>query len=538
MGGLLGLLCNTGCSDESGDSSTMNSADVVDEHGVVTPLVCPGAKGCERSAGRELRAGVGKARITPTVETWDDADGDGVWSAGEEFDDVNGNGSWDGVWMAGFGNGRAATGAHDEQWARAVVFEQGDVSIGLVALDLIGLFHGDVVEIRKMASEADLGLDHILVATTHQHEGQDTMGLWGPSFGQSGYSPEYAAFVRERAVEALQQAIDTRREADIRLGTAEAPELLNDTRLPDVRDQSITSLQLRDAQSDEVFGTVVIWGNHPEALGSGNTLLTSDYPHFLREEMESQWPGSTAVFFSGILGGLTTTIGIVGCPDANGEETCPQGTFERAEYVGVGAARAAIDSLQGENGRDVEVDELGFRRHPFFLTTSNAGFALMFLSGLVPRSLYTPEGVAYAAEDVADLDLDDVLEGRAVIATEVDALAIGEVEIVTIPGELYAELWLAKSDGASYVEHPENGDFPDAPAQPPIQALMPAGATRVIINNANDALGYIIPKPQWDEAAPHAYSEDGQYGEGNSLGPQTAPSIVEAVEEMYQMTAR
>ena len=50
---------------------------------------------------------------------------------------------------------------------------------------------------------------------------------------------------------------------------------------------------------------------------------------------------------------------------------------------------------------------------------------------------------------------------------------------------------------------------------------------------ANDQIGYIIPKSQWDEKAPYTYN-DKPYGEENSLGPQTAPLIHDALSSLLR----
>jgi hypothetical protein len=48
---------------------------------------------------------------------------------------------------------------------------------------------------------------------------------------------------------------------------------------------------------------------------------------------------------------------------------------------------------------------------------------------------------------------------------------------------------------------------------------------------ANDELGYIIPKRQWDKVAPYCYgNETGQYGEINSCGAQVAPILMTALK--------
>ncbi len=43
-----------------------------------------------------------------------------------------------------------------------------------MSLDVVGFFYDDIVRIRDMVS--DLDVDYVLVASTHTHEGPDTMG--------------------------------------------------------------------------------------------------------------------------------------------------------------------------------------------------------------------------------------------------------------------------------------------------------------------------------------------------------------------------
>jgi hypothetical protein len=57
----------------------------------------------------------------------------------------------------------------------------------------------------------------------------------------------------------------------------------------------------------------------------------------------------------------------------------------------------------------------------------------------------------------------------------------------------------------------------------------------MMIGLANDELGYIIPKRQWDEQAPFCYGrKKAQYGEVNSLGPDTAPILCGAFKELVR----
>jgi hypothetical protein len=486
----------------------MDSAVLADARGIATPLVCPGARGCETAGGDVLRVGAAARVITP------------------DFD----NGP---VYLAGFDIGRQATGVHDDIEVRAIVLERGELRVGLVVADTIGLFHPEVMTLRREAAARGLDLDDVALIATHNHETKDTVGLWGPTAGESGYDVAYMAFLQAQAADALSEAVDGLEPARMVVATADALELVNDTREPHVLDGTVYGLEFIRADGSAV-ADVVVWGNHPEALGGDNTLVTSDYPHWVRSEVEARRPGTTAVFLPGLLGGLTTSIGLNVCPDADGVDTCPQGTFERAEKTGVVVAErivAAFDAAIAA-GAVQAAPALSSRRLPVMLTPRTVTLSLAFQVGLVSRPLFdTATGEPLDDANVPFLSLDDFVGGTLQIDSEVAALGIGDVEVTLVPGELYSELWLVDVDGGPLLERPEGADFPDAVAEVPLLSVPRSAKTRIVVNQANDAVGYLIPHTQWDTEAPRAYG--GQYGEQNSLGPTAAGEVVSGVHRLY-----
>ena len=76
------------------------------------------------------------------------------------------------------------------------------------------------------------------------------------------------------------------------------------------------------------------------------------------------------------------------------------------------------------------------------------------------------------------------------------------------------------------IETPEGQDYNiDVIESPPLREFMP-GTYKFVIGLANDEIGYIIPKSEWDEKLPYLYNEnDSPYGEENSIGPETAPIL-------------
>ncbi|MBI3837226.1 MAG: DUF1080 domain-containing protein [Planctomycetia bacterium] len=111
--------------------------------------------------------------------------------------------------------------------------------------------------------------------------------------------------------------------------------------------------------------------------------------------------------------------------------------------------------------------------------------------------------------------------------TEVGYLRLGELDVAAIPGELYPELMVGK------FQEPADpaADFPDAPLEKHVLKIMPRSKL-LILGLANDEIGYILPKRQWDVAPPFAYGRSSaQYGEANSVGPETARMLTEALAE-------
>jgi hypothetical protein len=51
----------------------------------------------------------------------------------------------------------------------------------------VGLYQATVERARSRLP----GFTYVLVSSTHNHEGPDTLGLWGPNAVSSGIDPEY-----------------------------------------------------------------------------------------------------------------------------------------------------------------------------------------------------------------------------------------------------------------------------------------------------------------------------------------------------------
>jgi hypothetical protein len=421
------------------------------------------------------------------------------------------------VFLAGFGQNRKATKVHDPIMARAVVMADGSEKIALVSVDVVGLFLPSVERIREKLT----GYKYVLVSATHNHEGPDTLGLWGPSPVQSGIDPEYLKKVEAGCVEAVKAADKARAPAAARIGTARDADLLNDNRKPIVKHDELVALHFSDPKTSKPLGVLVQWNCHPESLASKNTEITADYIYYTVKYLREAQKCPVA-YFTGTVGGLMTTLGL-SVKDEKGKELA-DGTFEKADRYGYLLAKLAEKALK--DAGPITLTPFDVRTRELLVPVDNNIYRLAWSFGVLDRTMYLWEGTATPKKFVATKEVSKPVA----VKTELGYLKLGALEVAAIPGEIYPELVLGK------VENPADpgADFPDAPIEPAIYDQLKS-KHRMLIGLANDELGYFIPKRQWDEKEPFCYGlKKAQYGEMNSVGPDAAPVICNAFKELVK----
>ena len=417
------------------------------------------------------------------------------------------------VWIAGYGNNRPATGVHDPLFARAVALSDGERTIVLASVDLIGLQLPDANRIRE---EVD-GVDFLVVSSTHNHEGPDVIGIWGPTQVQRGVDDEYLDLVVQRVADCARSAVEALSPATASYGDAVVPdELLGDSRLPKVKDDVLRVIALRDAErADDYAGLLVQYSCHPESLGSKNQQLTADFPYVVIDQLESKYD-CPIVYFTGMVGGLMSNPSRI--TSGAGEEIS-DGNFVYAEEYGRQIAQVAEQAVAASG--PTKLTPFSIHAREVAAPMANPLYRAALAMGVLTR-----EGVEYTG-DYRETDRplqEDSPAERFGLLTETAYLRIGEVDVACIPGEIYPELVYGR-----FQEPVEpNVDFPEAPLEPSLADILPSKKW-FLIGMANDEIGYIIPKRQWDQAPPYAYGrENSQYGEVNSCGPDVAPILMKA----------
>ena len=413
----------------------------------------------------ELKVGAAAISITPFGQhpDWDgqitstgvwgeklnDKNGNGVWDAGEEFEDDEANnaidpsskGKYDGIYLAGFGDKRLAASKHDDLWARAVVLEYGRTRIAVVAIDLIGYYseggYYGVNHVRKLI-DPKLGVQEVLVASTHNHEGPDTIGAWGDGPLKDGKYPKYLKFVDRQIAKSVAVAAGKLQPARFKLGAtdpAKSPSIAGmqtrtGGRPPDFFDQELRVMQFV-AQNNKTIATIVNWNTHPESMENKNTALTSDFPHAVREGVEKKY-GGVALYISGAIG----AVEIISDTNAKSSDRFrfdgrdfpldpksnrPAFTFERTEAIGRDVAKAAIEAV--ERGVWSKSTAMEVKKADLNCQMDNQGYLFLAKQGVFDTIQVPADGAA------------------AQFKTWIYAITLGDAQIVTTPGELFPEVF-------------------------------------------------------------------------------------------------
>ena len=453
----------------------------------------------------------------------------------------------DPVFIAGFGNDRQATGYNDQLWARGVVVDGADGRVAIVSVDLIGYFNAEVESIRSLI-DPEAGIDYVAISSTHQHEGPDTLGIWGPDATTSGIDFGYLDFVNQSVADCINEAAANMQPARIKFattdgeglslgldpeddgfGVADSRVLVDDDLIAPATNGRIIDPRLSIMQVTKAghpfqpIATLVNFASHPESLGSNNTLITSDFPHYARQHIEESG-GGTAIWVSGAVGVLQGPLRI----DVEDPETgsaAARRTFRWAEVHGQQLADRIMEGIPRRTGRRLGRVEIADPVQ-VFVPLANPFFRFFIGIGVLPSGLFTAgepdDSVGFpfpAPFNVIPQALGEDL------GTEVGAFRINEASFAVVPSELDPQI------GEGYRD------------------LMKQAKHTFIIGLGNDEIGYQLPAEKWDDSChacapfvlagvpefcPHFPNINCDTIFQNNVGQEVDPSISGALEPLLE----
>jgi neutral ceramidase len=330
-----------------------------------------------------------------------------------------------GLAMAGFGvRTEPAIGFHDPLTVRAIAIDD----VAIVCVDVLALDRQTAVDIRERCS---LPAARVIVTALHTHGGPETLA----SRPHPGLDPTFLSSMKSACIHAIDTAVASQRPALLRAGNACDPEVAKNRRHPGgITDPSLPVLEFSDT-SGSIIATLVAYACHPVALGPDNRLWTADYPASVRDQLELRSPGSVAIFLTGCAGDANTGHS---AHASNTLDPSSARTFERAELLATRIVKcitaAHLTAVSGALTIASQEVQLGFERreqasleqlvHQWEQDIEGAG---------TTQRIILQRWIAWANQASHQ-----PIEGLTV-TVRVTALRLSEVELVALPGEIFAE---------------------------------------------------------------------------------------------------
>jgi hypothetical protein len=411
--------------------------------------------------------------------------------------------------MSGYFMERLSTGTKDPLYAKAVVFQQGDQTAALVFCDLVGISLDVSTAARRKASEATgIPADNIGIAATHSHTGPLYFGALSDHFRQRniakfGNDPQdpadYISRLVDNIVAAITEAKSSLQPVELKSGNAREDRLSFNRRFhmkdgsvrfnpgelnPNIVrpagpiDPQVGIIALNEPGSNEPLAAIVAFAMHLDTVSG--TEYSADYPKFVEDGLRK----SLGADFTFLFGAGT-------CGDINHIDVS---TRERRKTPEIG--RMLSDTI----GNAIQRDKL--------FPSGDPALAVRTVKVEVPLQTYSEAEIAQAKKN-----MDLIGTGRLPFLGQVEAYKImdvqrrktsslplevqafrlnGETAIVTLPAEIFVELGLA------------------------IKAASPFETT-LVIELANDSLGYIPTKKAFAEGSYEIVNSRVEAGSGERL---------------------
>jgi hypothetical protein len=365
----------------------------------------------------------------------------------------------------GVGPGAPTREKQGELTARAAVFQQGETTIAVVGLDLLGF--PSVLCDRVRAKVPRIPAKNIMIGSSHTHSAPDCYGFSGSS------NLPFMDMVCTKAAEAINEALDRLQPAELKIATGEAKgKIAYNYYAPDLYDRRMSVVQAIGA-NDKTIVTLVNYAVHPEVLGNDLGILSPDLIGPLCDRLEEK-AGGMAMFMNGAQGGMITADN----RDLNRPKDALRGVWNDdrtwAECIRIGHTMAdealrIVGNASIQKTPKLFCDSLDIK----FPVESDLMWAIILGSPLkYPRN-------------------DD-----HTITSRVNVVNLGSAQILTIPGEALPNIGF-------YLKRKMHGEH------------------NLLFGLTNDAFGYILTKVDYRSFPRY------EYVSRTSLGEMTGEILIE-----------
>ena len=398
--------------------------------------------------------------------------------------------------MAGYWYLRRMSGVLDPLYLKAVVLEEGGSMAAIVTADVC-YFPASWIEDAVALIEERTGIsrDGIFVTASHTHTGPVTErmipGLTAP--------PEYQAFFNQRLADVVEQARQQLEPVRAAVGESSVPGIAFNRRLlgadgkvttykPDETrsaeelrpagpvDDTARVLQLVKESSGEPTALLVNFALHPDTISG--TLASADFPGVMSRTLSGMTEGEPEVLF---LNGPAGDINHLN-PTNPGNVYEADNARRIGQILAAGAYRATREPvwIEGENLRTGRLEVELAVRNADEASLQTARSTVSEHSGELTKEVSRAQDLLKTAERAGES-----------FTTEVSGIAIGNLALLGLPGEIFAALGLEARNGSPF-DH------------------------TLIAELTNDYAGYIMPEEGFEQGGYETLLRPGSFAEASA----------------------
>jgi neutral ceramidase len=345
-----------------------------------------------------------------------------------------------GCFMSGYMERKSpSVGIHDPLKAQVLMLSlNGSVQV-IVTMDVIAVNAAFTDAVREFVQE-ELQIDgkHVMVACSHTHSGPQGFLSSMPAMNEIS-DPSLSESILRKITGAIQWANTTLNPVNLFIGrdTGSGIGLNRNDPINGLNDREVTVLRVDDLIGKPV-AVLFNYGCHATVMGDANLMISADFPGAARNTLEALYPGTVFMFCNGGAGDVSTRF------------TRRQASFDEVGRFGrilAGAVMKAMETAEPSESNLLEcrsvMADLPVKSFPSKDAVDSTSAELKAQLAEMQKN-NQPMGeqrklVTRIEGTEILMRLSELFAGQKSVPAEMQIRRVGDLVIVTIPGEPFSK---------------------------------------------------------------------------------------------------
>ncbi|NVM03133.1 MAG: neutral/alkaline non-lysosomal ceramidase N-terminal domain-containing protein [Candidatus Helarchaeota archaeon] len=358
--------------------------------------------------------------------------------------------------MGGYAPTRYSTGVHDELFARAMYFSDGKEETIIISVEVVCIYYRFIQRMRKKISEkTGVRPENILISSHHNHSGPDTLGLFDiKGFFTPTFNLKMMTQIELKIVKSAVLAKKNAKPGKIGLEKRIFEKRVMLNRRDPQKDTKYDLSVLRVNSDDgEMRGLLTNYACHVTTLPRDNTLLTGEFPGYLVRRIKDLTKNKVfSMYTNGPCGDLNPNLYPENEPfhlitkerlsKSSYGEFNRLGNYKTTIRIGYSLGESALEIAKTINCseiKDIKVVSKIINIPLKDMMEDNSRKSIMRHISFIFKKLLITTLLNYNRSNMSYVSFVKK-RGNWYFQTELQAIKINDILILSVPGELFVDL--------------------------------------------------------------------------------------------------